>query len=197
VGHNEFRVYPPVNEDSAIAVTMTSEFGLLARKILQDGTNATFPSETGVLGRAVGAAMDSEFGILGRVVTTGAPQFTLWIVEGTPDIVADGDDIPIPDSFYLAPLYYALHETYSEIGDHYNEQLAGYYAARYESEITMASEMMSSYLSQALVGIGSNSPWGTSGDTTLPSVVSNEGVDHTVMWPRHCGADDYDGYYDF
>jgi hypothetical protein len=197
VAHDQIRIYPAVADSSAIPVTMTSETGRLARVIKQDGTDATFTSEFGFLGHAVGAPKSPEFGRLGRVITTGAAQLTLWIVEGTPTLSGDGELIPIPDAYYMAPVYFALAETYSELGDHRNPDLAAYYTARFGAEVMLARQMFTDLMPYMLVGIGSSTPWGTSGDTTLPSEVISEGVPHTVMWPRHCGADDYDGLYDF
>jgi hypothetical protein len=198
VQYNEFRIWPPVNDDSPVAATMASEYGVLVRVIKADGTNATMPSEVGGLVNASGSAMNSEFGVLVGVNSTGAPNITLWLVEGVGEgMVNDGDLLPISEAYYMAPVYYALVETYRELHDHHNPELAAYYAAKFVNEVEVGKLMFSKFFAHMLVGIGADPTNGLHGDINLPSEVNANGSQYTVMWGKHAGADDFDGFFEW
>lgn len=196
VAYDEYRIYPPPANASAVATQLSQESGVLARWVDALGVNATFNQDHGFVARSSQASIVPDAGLSGNISSIGAGVLTLWLVDGTPDLQGEQEDIPIPGAWYMAPVYWAISESYAEMGDHSESQLRQYYESRFEDEIKIASKAFSEYMSHMLVGIGANLTVGLgSGDITFPSEVVAEGITRSVIWGRHCLQDDGDGFY--
>lgn len=195
VDHDEYRVYPIPVESTAIATNFVNEEGVAVYVVLDDGTDAVFSSDEGLVAQVVTAPIENEEGLMATAPTTGAAQLTLWLVDGTPDLVSDSDEVPIRQAFALAALYDALAETYSELGNHYNPELSAYYEARFEAEVKLASKMFSEMMAHMLLGIGADETTGSAGDNTWPAQVTVDGSPMTVGWPKECFPTDGDEFF--
>lgn len=195
VDHNQYRVYPTPTDSTAIATSFTSEEGITAYVVLDDGTDAVFSDEEGIVGQVVTAPIQNEEGAIGAAPSTGAAQLTLWLVDGTTDLQQDSDSVQIRDAFALAALYDALAETYSERGDHYNPELSAYYEARFDSEVALAGKMFNEMMAHMLMGVGMDLTTGSPGDNTWPAQVTVDGNPMTVGWPRECFPTDGDEFF--
>lgn len=191
VDHDEYRYYPtPDTTTGTGALSFNQDNGAVGA-INKDGAFATFNQEAGILAYLSFATMQPEAGEVGAVVSTGVGQTTLWGVARPAPMSSDGDQVPIKAAFARAPLWYALSESYSEEGDHYEPHLATYYKARFDNEVTRAEELMSLMLQNQTIVLGGSSGFPTrSGLSQWPSQGTLEGVPTTIGWPRHAFDDE-------
>jgi hypothetical protein len=135
--HNQFRLYPKPTTDSASNLVWSGETGIVVA-VEDDSGFATTSSETGLLLAMTGASITGETGEVQAGTSTGGGGCTLWLVKRPAGMASDDDEIPIAKAYHLAPLWYALEQTYLEEADHHNSDLASFYGGLFRQYVARA-----------------------------------------------------------
>lgn len=109
---------------------------------LEDDTGgaAGLHAERGIVISVTDMVLDTDLGEVQQFASSGADLLTLWCVE-LPPTMADGSaTVPLKPAYQIAPLWYALWQTYLEEGEHHNSQLAAYYGGLWAETIQSAKD---------------------------------------------------------
>lgn len=181
--HDQFRVYPKPTDSSADVITFVGDYGVVVR-VTEDGTDATFTQETGIVVDATDSTFVSETGEIVRADAVGLGQLEVWATLEPGALVGDGDLVPIKCGYELASLWYCLWQTYSEQSDHYDSSLSSYYKGMWEDSIARALERWEMPLPNQVHVLGSSGAGTGSAWPKFQSTMTVNGNPVTVSWPR-------------
>lgn len=157
--HNKYRLYPIPDtattddlrfEADPNVAGWSATHGVVGRW-QDDGVDLVFAADPNVggwnpqHGRVYAKGSDNfsqPHGRIASVTPTGVGGLTLWLVELPPTVDDDGDQLPIKDAFAQALVWYVLHMTYEEEGDHHNPILAAYYRDEFTAALEECRELM-------------------------------------------------------
>lgn len=200
--HTQFRIWPKPTTSSPNEVLWSAgtggadgEHGVVVR-VLRDSvamTNVVDASnplhtnpEHGLTVSISGYSTSTDVGEVVSAVTSGGGLLTLWLVERPAPMTDDQDEVPVGQAWQLAPLWYAMQQTYLEEADHHNSVLASFYGDLFRQYIVRAKLRYSNPSPRQihrLQGRSYTAGRPSDGLRFSPTVLIN-GVPVTVRWPR-------------
>lgn len=202
--HNQFRIYPVPSSSStteyayevaAAGGGTTADDGEIVWYEADTSTFETDPNDAGHTDPNAGliVALDGAQFLEndGEVVVfeaSGLELLEVWGVERTDPVSGDGDTILVKPGYELAPLWYALWQTYLEEGDRHDSGLAGLYRGLWADLVERALLRKANPLPLQVHVLGGGPGSRAQAFQDFSTSMTVGGVPINVRWPRLGGA---------
>jgi hypothetical protein len=208
--HNEYRIYPEPtgatanqftfqNDPQLVGATGGVDRGVVGEwddgagpiSFVADPNVGGWNADHGTLMSVDTESFTSEWGEVTQVQGTGVGNLTLWLVTQPPDMVNDGDAVPIKNAFQISPLWYLLWGTYEEEGEHHNSVLAAFYRDEFKKHVERGRELASNPWPFQVQKLGDSHPRRERLPALpfAPTGLDDQGGTMNLGWPRR-------GYWD-
>jgi hypothetical protein len=203
--HNQWRAYPYPNNSTDGQITWNGGNDGIANRVVEGAVTATPvadplsafdprppdpPEWFGMMNRVYNSGNDPNIlgtkGRIGYSEQTNTKQFTVWGVKKAAIMSSDVDAVPLKNAFQIAPLWYALSESYEEEGDRHNPILAAYYRDRFRDAMVRGRSRANDPAPFMVHVLRPNSRLDYTGEASSPwpSEVVIDGVSQNAGFPR-------------